>query len=63
MSQRVATGMRSEKILSFMRHIIDTAFVALNSSHAVFLMSMRSIDPSLRGYVVQVHVSKTFPPS
>lgn len=46
-----------------MRHVNETALAALKSAQSGFVISMRSIDPTLRGEALREHVAEMFPPA
>lgn len=48
---------------TFMRHITDGALAALSPTQTGFIISMRTIDPSLSGENLRNHVAEMFPPA
>lgn len=63
MSLTAVTAPETEELPMFMLHVNDTALAALKSAQVGFVISMRSIDPSLRGEALREYVAEMFSPT
>lgn len=57
------TEMKLDELPKFMRHVNATALEALKSAQVGFVISIRLIDPTLRGDSLRKHDAKMFLPA